>query len=145
MWETKTVLFPIPQCLWPPNLVGWWLTLSGSHPSNHLTHWSRGLARLHDKLKPLYFHYYIAYDQENWEGDDFLRGIDIVIVTWPFNKMAFQDHLAFISYTTIHMTTNLGKVVTYHEELQLIKLLDPSITWFREVTWHIIYFNLHLH
>ena len=29
-WQTKTIIFPIPQCLWPPNLVGCWLTLSGS-------------------------------------------------------------------------------------------------------------------
>ena len=26
-WKTKTIISPIPQCLWPPNLLGWWLTL----------------------------------------------------------------------------------------------------------------------
>ena len=35
------------------------------------------------------------------------------------------------------MATKLGTVVIYHEELSLIKWLDPSITWFNEVTWHI--------
>ena len=38
------------------------------------------------------------------------------------------------------MATKLDKVVTYHKELQLIKLLDPSITWFYEVMLHIEYF-----
>ena len=35
------------------------------------------------------------------------------------------------------MATKLGKVVIYLEELPLIKLLDPSITWFCKVTWHV--------
>ena len=33
------------------------------------------------------------------------------------------------------MATNFSKVVTYHEELPLIELIDPSITWFFEFTW----------
>ena len=39
------------------------------------------------------------------------------------------------------MTTKFGKVVIYHEELPLIKLLDPSIMWFYKVTWHVKYFS----
>ena len=31
------------------------------------------------------------------------------------------------------MATKLGKVLTYYEELILIKLLDSSIKWFHEV------------
>ena len=37
------------------------------------------------------------------------------------------------------MTNKLGKVATYHEELPLIKLLCPSITYFCEVMLHIKY------
>ena len=33
------------------------------------------------------------------------------------------------------MATKLGKVVTFHEELSLMKLLDPSITYFCEVAY----------
>ena len=29
-WQTKTILSPLAQSLWPPNLLGWWYTLSGS-------------------------------------------------------------------------------------------------------------------
>ena len=29
-WPTKDVVSPPPQCLWSPNVVGWWLTLKGS-------------------------------------------------------------------------------------------------------------------
>ena len=35
------------------------------------------------------------------------------------------------------MATKLGKVVTYHEELPLIKLLHPSIMWIFENMQHI--------
>ena len=24
MWQTKTIISPLPQCPWPQNLVGWW-------------------------------------------------------------------------------------------------------------------------
>ena len=43
------------------------------------------------------------------------------------------------------MATELGKVVTHHEELPLKKLLDPLITRFCEITWHVKYFYLHVH
>ena len=29
-WQTKTIISPLAQCIWPPNLLGWWYTLSGS-------------------------------------------------------------------------------------------------------------------
>ena len=38
------------------------------------------------------------------------------------------------------MTIKLGKVVAYHEELPLMKLLDPSVILFCKVTLHIKYF-----
>ena len=30
---TKNIIIsPLPQCLWPPNLPGWWFTMRSSHP-----------------------------------------------------------------------------------------------------------------
>ena len=29
---TKNIISPLPQCLWPPSLTGWWHTMRGSHP-----------------------------------------------------------------------------------------------------------------
>ena len=28
-WQTKTIISPVLQCLWPRNLAGWRLTLRG--------------------------------------------------------------------------------------------------------------------
>ena len=41
------------------------------------------------------------------------------------------------------MAIKVGRVVTYHEQLQVLKLLDPSVTWFCEVT--LISNTLYLH
>ena len=30
-WQTKTITFPLPQCLWRLNLAGWWLFMKSSH------------------------------------------------------------------------------------------------------------------
>ena len=38
------------------------------------------------------------------------------------------------------MATKLGKVLIYLEDLPLINLLDPSITWFCEVMRYIKYY-----
>ena len=35
------------------------------------------------------------------------------------------------------MATKIYKVVTYHEELSLLEVIDPFITWCFEVKWHI--------
>ena len=50
---TTNIISQLPQCLWPPNVAGWWLTIRGSHPKNYVTLWSRGLAKSDGKLKPL--------------------------------------------------------------------------------------------
>ena len=47
-WQTKTIISPLPQNLWPPNLTGWWLTLRGSYPWCYSTLWSRGFVRSRD-------------------------------------------------------------------------------------------------
>ena len=46
-----------------------------------------------------------------------------------------------IPTTAMPMATKLGKVATDHEELPAMKLLDPSVTYFCEVTWYIKYFT----
>ena len=31
-WQTKNIVYPLAQCLWPQNVAGWWLTLSDFYP-----------------------------------------------------------------------------------------------------------------
>ena len=30
-WQIKTIIYPLPECLWLPNVTEWWLTLMGSY------------------------------------------------------------------------------------------------------------------
>ena len=50
-----------------------------------------------------------------------------------------RDKLKTYITTTITIVTTLVKMVIYHEELPLIKLLPPS-TWLCKVMWHAKYF-----
>ena len=45
MWQTKIIISPLTQSLWPPNVAVWWLTLMGSclyslYSYNPLITWS---------------------------------------------------------------------------------------------------------
>ena len=90
-WHTKTITSPLPQCLWPPNLTSWWLTLRGSYPQRYSTIWSRGLTRSLDKLKQLYLYYHDAYCHQTWSCVTYHEGIplikshdDIIKWSWKF-------------------------------------------------------------
>ena len=47
---TENIIATVLQGLWAPNLAGWWLMVTGSHPWGHMTTWLRTLARLHEKF-----------------------------------------------------------------------------------------------
>ena len=40
-WQSEVIIYPLPPCLWLPNLIGWWPTLNSCYQS-------------HDNLKILY-------------------------------------------------------------------------------------------
>ena len=50
-WQIETIMSPLPQCLWPPNLEGWWSTLKGSFPLSLMALKWRGLLELRDESK----------------------------------------------------------------------------------------------
>ena len=54
---TKKIISSLPQCLWPPNVGGWWFAMRDSHlpplPGTLKNLWSRGLSRSCDNLKSL--------------------------------------------------------------------------------------------
>lgn len=52
-WQTKTIIFAWPQCMWPPNLAGWWLASKDSFTLSLISSMSRGIGWSRDKLKTL--------------------------------------------------------------------------------------------
>ena len=52
--STTNNISPLPQCLWPPNLAKWWLTMTGSQPHNPLIRWSSRITwRIKNIVSPL--------------------------------------------------------------------------------------------
>ena len=52
------------ECLWPPNLLGWWFILKSSYPQSYQNLCLHDLVSSCDKLKPLYLLYCSAYDHQ---------------------------------------------------------------------------------
>ena len=88
----KPIVSPLPLCLWLPNLVEWWLTLSDFYPYCYSTFWARGLASLRDKLKALYFHYHSAYGHQTWQLGKEPWATSTHNVTVPFGQVILRDY-----------------------------------------------------
>ena len=83
--QTKTVIYLLPQCLWPPNFVGWWLILRSFFPYDHMAK-SRRLARSRGKLKT-YLHYQNVYGHLTWQGVDIQWRAPTHNITGSFNHV----------------------------------------------------------
>ena len=91
-----------------------------------------------EKLKT-YIHYQSAYSHQTLPNGNLPRWTPAHKVTWPFDHVVFWGRLTtwnhYISITTMPMATKLGKLVTWHEGLPPIMLLDPLVTWSCEIMW----------
>ena len=96
-----------------------------------------GLARSHDKLKPLYLCYHRAYSHQTMHNCNLPWGAHTnkvthtSKVTQPFYHMALQDPVTNL----VLIATKLGRVVTYLEGILPIKQHNPLITWSWKITW----------
>ena len=90
-WQTKIIISPIPLCLWPHNLAGCWLTLSGSHPSPYSTLWWNGLASSRDNLTSTYVIYQSPCSGYTWENGKLPWGATTLKIRWLFNHVVLRD------------------------------------------------------
>ena len=63
-WQTKIFITPLLHCLWPQNLAGWWLTLTGFYLESHVAR------KITWQIKRFYLHYHSAYRHQTWQDDD---------------------------------------------------------------------------
>ena len=75
--------------------------------------------RSRDKPKPLYLHYFSAYDHETWEGVDLSRRARNHKVTQRSDHVVLQNHVTnennYISATRKLMATKVGRMVADFE------------------------------
>ena len=85
-------------------------------------------SKITDILKT-YLYCHFAYGQQILQGGDLPWEPSIHMIKWPFSNVVFWDHVTikkhYISTTTVYMTVKF-------RELLLIKLQDPTITWWRD-------------
>ena len=57
--------------------------LEGLLPTKSHEPWSRVLTKLHDKIRPLYLHYYSVYRHQTWQDGDLTQRVPTHKVTKP--------------------------------------------------------------
>ena len=113
-WQTKSIISPLPHCLLPPNVVGWWLSY---------------------KLKPLLIQYHSAYSHQTWQGGDLPWGVVTHKVTWSFIHVILQDHVTKLK-TYLRYHNAYGNQTWKGGDMQY-RTLTRKVTWSfsRVISW----------
>ena len=101
--------------------------------------WIESIWNLLQQLKALYLHFYNDYGYQTWLGCDLPWERPNHKVTWRFDHVVLQDHLAneshYISIIRVYIATKLGRIVAYFDVLLLLYSSDSLITWSCYITW----------
>ena len=57
------------------NLPEWWVLMEAYYLSSHITCWSRGHTRSHDKWKMLWIHFLVTYHYQTWQKGGLWLGV----------------------------------------------------------------------
>ena len=126
-WQTKTIISPISQCHWTPALKEWWVILSVFYPQCYTTLSSSGLAKLGDKLKPLYLYHYNVYYYQAWQGVSTIKSHEFLI-TWSFEN-TWQ-----IKTTNFYYHNDCGHKIWQDGDLSMDAFTHKA-TWPYNHTW----------
>ena len=116
LWQSKTVISLLLQCVWPPILTVLWFKLRGSHPWSKSILFGHRLPRSRDILK-LYTcttKELMATNLTGWRLT--IRGSS-PYSHMTFNQMVLLGHVTvwkiFMSTFTRLFATKLGKILTW--------------------------------
>ena len=132
--STTKNIFPLPQCLWPPNLASWWLVWGApNHKKNFLMTWSRKITW---QIKNISTTRVPMTTKLGWM---LIYRAPTHKVIWPFYHVVLWVHVTYYSHyvstTTVPMGTKLDRMVLYLEGLLPWKSHDPLILWSCKITW----------
>ena len=126
-WKIKNIIPSFLNCIWSPNMAGWWLSLRGAHPWSYMS-----LLKSHDKIDMLYLHFHQTNYLQTCQAGHIPWGASTQKARWSFNYMVSWDHLtnskSSTSFSKRHVITKLIKMVTKYEKFPPLKLHDPSST-----------------
>ena len=128
-WQTKAIISPLLQCLWPPNL----LDINPHNPLNIRS------SQVTWQIK-IYPHHHNAYGHKNTSGWWHTSRSSHKFL-WPLDELISWGNRQIISiYRRSTMDIKPGKVLTYRKMLQPLKSHDSLImwpTWDQVITWKI--------
>ena len=90
-WQMKNI-FPLPRHLSLSNLTGMQLLMKVCYLWSHITCWSPGHSRSHDKQKKLFFHSYETCDHQTWQDDDLRWRVIDCKFTCLFSSQTWQGN-----------------------------------------------------
>ena len=98
MWQSKTFISPLSQCLWPPNVKGLLRTLRNYYWFIHMIFYPSGVAGSRKNLKA-YLYYHNTYHNTQW-SKNLTRWWDSWWHTIPYHlsthKVAWSFNDAFL-------------------------------------------------
>ena len=110
MWQTKSIISPIPRCLWPASLAEGVSYHKGSHPHGPLITWS---SEIMWQTKTLYQHYHNVYHHQTRQDGDFNSFPQSNTIYLWLGVVGSRDKLKslYIHYFTVRpLTTKLCKL-----------------------------------
>ena len=120
-WQIRSVISLLPQGLWPPNLVRWWLSTRSFHLESPAILWTRYHAWSHDKT------YYISTTAMTMAT----KGVG-----WSsLDHIIFQFHVTNYVVSTIikPLAIKRDKVITCYHGFPPIKSRNAWDTWSFEI------------
>ena len=87
-------------------------------------------------LKTLHLHYQSAYGHQTWRGGDLALGASTYKVTWLCDHIILSINATnCISTIRVPMAIEFHIIVTYRDELPLIKSNGNWIMWSLKIRW----------
>ena len=86
-WQIKNIISSLLQCLRSPNLSGWGVTATSSHPKVSITSPWGGLVRTPDKINILYLHLQRTHGQDIMQDADLPWEAPTIKAKWTFDHV----------------------------------------------------------
>ena len=123
-WQTKIIVSLLPECLRPPNLAGWLVTLMGCYLLSHMTLWS------HISTMTLFLATELGRMVTYLEGFLTIKSHNALVI-WSY-KVTWKTKIIL---KKIAYGYKLGRMITYLDEFLPVKLHSSLITWSCKIMW----------
>ena len=140
-WQTE-IMSPLPKSLWSTIFFGGMVThLDGLLPIKLRDPLIMRSCKITWLTKALISPYPSVYRHQTRQDGNSRGWAPTHKITCPFDYVVLQKHVTnenhYLPTTSGSIATRLGRILSYLEQLPLIKLLNPMFIWFCKIKWQI--------